>query len=176
MDTLNGQRAVYHLNEAAFEAGPSRSTDYTSTFANTATPIIVDNGSSRFRAGWASEHATGPRLDVENVISRYKDRKSNKNITLAGAQVYADTVSKQSAKTPYENDVVCNFDAMETMLDYAFVNLGIDGSQAIQHPVVMTEVLCNPAYSRSRTFQTLLTPCGLRLILPPLPSHVGTAV
>ena len=142
---------IYHLEDALFAPGPSTSADYTN-FAGTSTPIVLDNGSARFRAGWASEHATGPRIDVDNIVSRYKDRKTNKPVTLAGAQVYADTVSKQSAKVPYEGDVVCSFDAMETMLDYAFAKLGIDGAETVPHPVAMTETACNPSYSRSRQF------------------------
>lgn len=34
------------------------------------------------------------------------------------------------------------------MLDYAFINLGI-GSSSLDHPLLMTETLCNPAYSRA---------------------------
>ncbi len=36
---------------------------------------------------------------------------------------------------------------MEIVLDYTFSNLGID-TDRVQHPVCMTETLCNPAYSR----------------------------
>lgn len=144
------EKSIYHLGEASLEPGPSISTDYTSAFASTSTPIVLDNGSSRFRAGWASEHARGPRIDVENIVAKYRDRKTNKNIALAGAQIYCDTLAKQTAKSPFEGDVVCNFDAMETMLDYAFTTLGIDGSEAIGHPIAMSEIVCNPASSRAR--------------------------
>lgn len=41
------------------------------------------------------------------------------------------------------------------MLDYVFHKLGID-SPSVDHPVVMTETLCNPHYSRARACQLLL--------------------
>lgn len=144
-------KSIYHLGDTAFEPGPAISTDYTSAFVNTSTPIVLDNGSARFRAGWGSEFAQGPRIDVDNIVAKYKDRKTNRNIALAGAQIYGDTLSKQTAKAPFEGDIVCNFDAMETMLDYAFTTLGIDGNEAIPHPVAMSEIVCNPASSRART-------------------------
>lgn len=37
----------------------------------------------------------------------------------------------------------------ENMLDYTFYKLAIP-TGIVQHPVVMTEALCNPNYSRSR--------------------------
>lgn len=43
-----------------------------------------------------------------------------------------------------------NFDAMEMYLDYAFIKLGIEGDKSggLGHPLVMTEPVCNPNYSR----------------------------
>lgn len=42
------------------------------------------------------------------------------------------------------------------MLDYTFMKLGID-TDRIDHPMLMTETLCNPEYSRSRTYGETLT-------------------
>lgn len=36
------------------------------------------------------------------------------------------------------------------MLDFVFTQLGVDEGR-VNHPVVMTETLCNPHYPRSRT-------------------------
>lgn len=49
------------------------------------------------------------------------------------------------------------------MLDYAFYKLGVQ-SDSVAHPVVMTEALCNPHYSRgcallSRSEAELLARC-----------------
>lgn len=46
-------------------------------------------------------------------------------------------------------------------MDYAFIKLGIDSEQ-VRHPILMTEAMCNPAYSRSQMnellFETYQTP------------------
>lgn len=40
------------------------------------------------------------------------------------------------------------------MLDFVFTKLGID-TDRIDHPIVMTEALCNPHYTRGREFSAL---------------------
>jgi len=45
-------------------------------------------------------------------------------------------------------DVISNFDVMENVLDFMFLNMGISDEGGIGHPVVMTEALCNPTYNR----------------------------
>lgn len=72
--------------------------------------IVLDNGSSTFRAGYAS--AENPHVDVENIMSRYKDRKANVSILLAGAQIHIDAASKASSKSPFDTGIVCQWDAM----------------------------------------------------------------
>lgn len=42
------------------------------------------------------------------------------------------------------------------MLDNTFFNLGID-TDRVNHPILMTETLCNPDYSRSRTYDVVST-------------------
>lgn len=37
--------------------------------------------------------------------------------------------------------------SQETVLDYTFVKLGLDGD-SVEHPIVMTEPVCNPNYTR----------------------------
>ena len=41
------------------------------------------------------------------------------------------------------------FTAQETMLDYAFHHLGLNGDDGVDRPVVMTEALANPNSSRA---------------------------
>lgn len=44
-----------------------------------------------------------------------------------------------------------NIEALENLLDYAFIKLGVPGrSDGIGMPVVMTEAICNPGYTRGR--------------------------
>ncbi|KAG6831647.1 hypothetical protein H0H92_008724 [Tricholoma furcatifolium] len=115
------------------------------------TPLIIDNGSTSFRWGFAtsSTPSTGP-----NVIAKYKERKTNKPLLLFGDGVDLDSGAKAQAKYAWEGDVLLNFDALENALDYAFVNLGID-TPTVNHPVLMTERLASPLHSRSLTSELM---------------------
>lgn len=108
MATPANYRHVYpmeEVREAVEQPPPSR--DWAS-FASSA--IVLDNGASTMRAGWAAENA--PRIVSENVVAKYKDRKTNHNMLLAGSEAYADATSRGAVKSPYEGDVLVNFDQM----------------------------------------------------------------
>ncbi|CCF50300.1 hypothetical protein NDA11_002912 [Ustilago hordei] len=126
----------------------------TSTYWNSECPIAIDNGSSELRAGFALSDAADrtslsqqPFFAYDNLISKVRDRKKNLTMLLVGTDVYADGLSRSSIRSPFDNDVVTGWDAMEIVLDYTFSNLAID-TDRVQHPICMTEALCNPAYSR----------------------------
>ncbi|ORZ06107.1 actin-like protein Arp5 [Lobosporangium transversale] len=120
-------------------------TDYNS-FAGTGTALVIDNGSWQCRAGWASEER--PRLAFDNQISKFRDRKNNTTITYVGNDIYADVLGRSNARTAFDGAVMCNPEIMEGVLDYVFIKLGID-TEKIDHPVVMTEPVCVPPYSRN---------------------------
>jgi actin-related protein 5 len=82
--------------------------NYDSIPSNTA--LIIDNGSSTMRAGFAS--SSKPTIIVEAVTSKYKDKKTNKTIMLAGTEAYSDNISKAALKTAFEIDMVSSFDPM----------------------------------------------------------------
>ncbi|KDN50875.1 actin-like ATPase domain-containing protein [Tilletiaria anomala UBC 951] len=115
--------------------------------------IIIDNGSSELRAGFASidepQPTLSPKCYFPNVVSRYRDRKKNSNFILAGRDAFCDNQSRSAIKSPFDGDVVCNFDVIENVLDYTFIKLGITSEGSVSHPILMSETLCNPAYSRS---------------------------
>ncbi|PWY99315.1 actin-like ATPase domain-containing protein [Testicularia cyperi] len=132
----------------------TRLTYPSSSYWNSECPIIIDNGSSELRAGFSlanpsdpSSILSTPHVYYESVISKVRDRKKNVSLLLVGNDVYADGLSRSAIRSPFDNDVVTGWDAMETILDYTFHNLGIN-TDRIQHPICMTEALCNPAYSR----------------------------
>jgi actin-related protein 5 len=50
-----------------------------------------------------------------------------------------------------------DFEEQENVLDYAFVQLGID-TPSIDHPVLMTERLCTPMHSRARKLPLVRRP------------------
>ena len=51
-------------------------------------------------------------------------------------------------KSPFDRDVITQIDTVETIWDYAFSHLGIDTEGRVNHPVVLTEAVCNPLPAR----------------------------
>ncbi|KAL4242856.1 actin family protein [Abortiporus biennis] len=115
------------------------------------TPLIIDNGSTNLRWGFAT--SSTPRTGL-NTVAKYKERKQNKPLLLFGEGIDSESGAKSQAKTPWEGDVLLNFDALENTLDYAFIQLGID-TPTIDHPVLMTERLCSPLHSRAHTSELM---------------------
>jgi actin-related protein 5 len=109
------------------------------------TPIIIDNGCTTYRFGFSD--ASSP-YSVANIYSRYRERKHNLQIALFGDNVEVESGAKTQSKTAWEGDILINFDAMENALDYAFCKLGLD-TDSVMHPVLVSERLCTPMYSRS---------------------------
>ena len=67
-------------------------------------------GSSQLRAGWASE--SSPRLAIENLVARYKERKAPRTYCFVGNDVLADPAARAAAKSPYEGPIISNWDLM----------------------------------------------------------------
>jgi actin-related protein 5 len=76
---------------------------------NQETPLIIDNGSTSLRFGFST--SSSPRVGA-NVIAKYKERKTNKPLLLFGDGVDGEGGAKNQAKTPWEGDVLLNFDAL----------------------------------------------------------------
>lgn len=113
-------RTIYPLPDLPpVQAGPS--TPYPSR-APTGCVLCIDNGASTLRAGYSASLATAarPPIAVENINAKYKDRKFNKQVLLAGGEVYVDATSRSNTRVPFEGDVVCNFDVMVRFLLFPF--------------------------------------------------------
>ncbi|KAF8151988.1 actin-like protein Arp5p [Mycena galopus ATCC 62051] len=115
------------------------------------TPLVIDNGSTNLRYGFSTWDS--PRSGL-NVVAKYKERRTNKPLLLFGDGVDVEGGARIQARTPWEGDVLLNFDALENSLDYAFIQLGID-TDTVDHPMIMTERLCSPMHSRSCTSELL---------------------
>jgi actin-related protein 5 len=84
-------------------------------------------------------------------MARYRDRKLGRTYAFAGSDVYADTTARSHMRNAFEagSGIVSNWDVMESVLDYIFLKMGIDGSNgAVDMPIVMTEAVANLPYSR----------------------------
>ncbi|PSS06632.1 hypothetical protein PHLCEN_2v3588 [Hermanssonia centrifuga] len=78
-------------------------------FRGKGVPLIIDNGSTNLRFGFAT--SSSPR-SVANVVAKYKDRKQNRPLLLFGDGVDAESGARAQARTPWEGDVLLNFDAL----------------------------------------------------------------
>ncbi|THH11359.1 hypothetical protein EW145_g709 [Phellinidium pouzarii] len=148
---------------------PLQQSDYT-PFKGHQTPVIIDNGSSTLRYGFARDDpvSRGARRDPytgPNVVSRFKDRKSNKPVLIFGEGVEFDSGARAQARTPWEGDVLLNFDALENALDYAFTHLNIDDTESVDHSVLMSERLCSPLHSRALTSELMFELYGVPRLL-----------
>lgn len=73
------------------------------------TPLVIDNGSTNLRFGFATSKI--PQV-APNIVSKYKERKAGKQLLLFGDAVDAEGGARSQAKTPWEGDVLLNFDAL----------------------------------------------------------------
>ncbi|KAH8777005.1 hypothetical protein BGZ57DRAFT_360303 [Hyaloscypha finlandica] len=111
--------------------------------------IVIDNGSSGTRAGWSFEDA--PRFNITPIFSKYRDRKLGKTYSFVGNDVLADTTARGHMRNAFEagSGIVSNWDVMESLLDYVFIKMGVEGSNGgVDVPIVMTEAVANLPYSR----------------------------
>ncbi|CAH7670224.1 hypothetical protein BY996DRAFT_6735863 [Phakopsora pachyrhizi] len=147
IDPQRPRTTVYKVPERSISLPPPPidPETYQSDFSIDKVPIIIDNGSCTVRAGYSG--STTPYLETESVVSKYRDRKTNRTIMLAGSDCYVDTTSRSNVRPLHEDGIVCNYDSMEAMFDYVFLKLGVN-SQTVQHPILMTEALCNPIFTR----------------------------
>lgn len=56
-----------------------------------------------------------------------------------------------SLKTPFDRNIVTQFETQETLLDYGFKHMGLDSEGSVKHPILMTEAPANPNFSRGST-------------------------
>ncbi|KAL1922867.1 uncharacterized protein VTP21DRAFT_9243 [Calcarisporiella thermophila] len=153
MDIDSKTIPIYTLRDPSPPAPLLTSEDYEeSSFNSEQTPIVIDNGSYQCRAGWATE--TDPRLIFDNLASKFRDKKSNTTVVLAGNDIYYDPTARSSARSPFEGNVVMNFEYMEYIFDYIFLKLGIN-TDGVYHPIIMTEPVCNLQYNRKAVTELL---------------------
>ena len=72
-----------------------------------------------------------------------------------GYDSFADATTRGQIRNAFEagTSVVTNWDIMEGVLDYTFIQLGLDATEGgIGKPVVMTEAVANLGYSRKSKF------------------------
>lgn len=83
-------------------------------FRSQGTPLVIDNGSTNLRFGFATSSTPHTSL---NVVARYKERRQNRPLLLFGDAIDAEGGAKSQAKTPWEGDVLLNFDALVSLFN-----------------------------------------------------------
>ncbi|KAI0238364.1 Actin-related protein 5 [Lamellibrachia satsuma] len=124
---------------------------YTDVLRNDKAAIIIDNGSYKCRAGWVTDDQ--PRLIFKNVLARQRSKKDAD--VLIGNDISNLEVVRWQLKTQFDRGVVTQYDIQEQVFDYVFTHLGIDTIGCIDHPIVLTEPLCNPNYCRQQMSELL---------------------
>ncbi|XP_059290668.1 actin-related protein 5-like [Lycium ferocissimum] len=137
-----------------------RQTDYSSF--NSSCPIVIDNGASYFRLGWAGEN--DPRIIFRNIVQRPRHKTTGETVTVVGdhnpALLKYFDCTRSGPRSAFENNVVYQFELMEYILDFGFDRLGADQSQ-IDHPILITECACNPVQSRGKMAELLFESYGV---------------
>ncbi|OAY38616.1 actin-related protein 5 isoform X1 [Manihot esculenta] len=137
-----------------------RQSDY--NYFSSATPIVIDNGASYFRIGWAGEN--DPRVIFRNIVQRPRHKSTGETVTIVGdhdpALLKYFDCTRSGPRSAFDSNVVYQFEIMEYILDFGFDRLGANGSQ-IDHPILITECVCNPVQSRSKMAELLFETYGV---------------
>jgi actin-related protein 5 len=80
----------------------------------TDTPIVIDNGATTLRWGFAVSESPSCQ---SNIVTKYRERKTNRPLLLFGDAVEVEGGAKAQARTPWEGDVLLNFDALVSELE-----------------------------------------------------------
>lgn len=161
------QVPLYDLKEGLEGCTRPARTPYTEDLRDRT--IVVDNGSYHCRVGWSGEE--NPRIDFRSVYTKARNKASGESRRLVGdfdpAQISKGwELSRLQMRSPFDGDIVSNFETQETLLDFAFqkMSLGESKERGVPHPVLITETLCNPSYCRSKTAETLFEVYGVNSI------------
>lgn len=120
----------------------------------TGVPIAIDFGSSSFKAGLTNSDL--PNNVFPSLVSRWRDRKSTKTLTLVGNDTHTDVLLRSSTKSPFDGQLVTNWDYIESMFDYTFEHLGVTSDNyAVNNPIIMTEPVACPFSQRSHMYELM---------------------
>ena len=125
--------------------------------------VAKQSGSLNWRAGFST--MPKPYIDRPSNVSKFKDRKNGRTITLIGKDTLIDANSRSNSRSMFDGDLLIAGDVLvsptatrvmttekkESALDYTFIKLGIDTGR-VEHPIVMTERLANPLLTRASEF------------------------
>jgi actin-related protein 5 len=74
---------------------------------------------------------------------------------LVGNEINEFEASKVAKRSMFDKNVVYHFQSLEHSLDYTFSHLGLSADSSIDYPLLLTEAMCNPNYSRQASSEIL---------------------
>eukprot|EP00095_Tigriopus_kingsejongensis_P010207 snap_masked-scaffold704_size109063-processed-gene-0.8 protein:Tk10207 transcript:snap_masked-scaffold704_size109063-processed-gene-0.8-mRNA-1 annotation:"actin-related protein 5" len=110
-------------------------------------------GSYHCRLGWQSSEK--PDLLYKNVMARTRKEKGKESELWVANDILNIEAVRFNLKTPFDRNVVTQFETQETLLDYGFHHLGLSSEEDIKHPIMMTEPLGNPNKCREMMSELL---------------------
>ena len=114
--------------------------------------IVIDNGSSMMKAGFAGDEA--PRSIFPSIVGRIRRDITNfgyNNVFVGDEACYMASVS--ALKYPIEHGIITNWDEMEMIWHHTFYNeLKVDPAE---HPVLLTDAPKNPRSNREKMIQLM---------------------
>ena len=118
---------------------------------------MIDNGSHELRAGYHVMHGEDPYLKFRSVIGKPKTcvNKLIDQMCLVGNECNEIDPQKLQKRSVFDRNVVYHLQSMEHLCDYTFSHLGLHLDKSVEYPILMTEAMCNPNYSRSQVSELL---------------------
>ena len=128
--------------------------DFANSGYTTDVPIAIDFGKTGIRVGMAGK--VDPFLNFPCLSARYKDRKTNKVATFVGNDVFIESTVKATMRSPFDGEMVTNWDTIEKMLDYSLLHMGINtNNNRVNNPIIINETLATPYAQRNNMAQIL---------------------
>ncbi|XP_052040121.1 actin-related protein 5 [Apodemus sylvaticus] len=137
--------------DPVLEAGPV-------SFGSQPVPLVLDNGSFQARAGWACpgpDPGPEPRLQFRAVCARGRGGARGGPGPQVGNALGSLEPLRWMLRSPFDRNVPVNLELQELLLDYSFQHLGVSSQGCVDHPIVLTEAVCNPLYSRQMMSELL---------------------
>lgn len=116
-------------------------------------PIVIDNGSSLIKAGFAGDDQ--PRIIAPNVVGRSRHRSETTKISTDEQFIGSEAIKRKDSlvlRHPIERGIITNWDDMELTWKNIFdIDLHIKSEE---HVYMLCEPILNPKLNRERLTQT----------------------
>uniref|UniRef100_G1PD23 Actin-related protein 5 n=1 Tax=Myotis lucifugus TaxID=59463 RepID=G1PD23_MYOLU len=123
-------------------------------------PLVLDNGSFQVRAGWA---CPGPDAGLEPLLQLYNAinfRKKNVRLVTDKHYKVLDDIWWMLKSSVTINSKVKLY-IKELRCEDCVQHLGVSSQGCVDHPIVLTEAVCNPLYSRQMMSELLFECYGV---------------